>query len=400
MRLRGRVLLLLTLVVTAPTTLLLWLAGGLLHDSVAAALESGDAAAIAVGLQASERLLWLGGGAVAALAIGVGLLLARRNWVGPIERIARDLGPGAANEAEADELDLLARRVTELQAATRRAAHERESHLDAVRVALDRAEAQLVAAQRFGLTGRLALGAAHEIGGPMSIAIAAVDASRAGAPPAEMIEAIDEALTRVDAILRELSTFGRPADARREPIDLRDLVEGALQLARLHPKVRAVTALQREEIGPSPVVDAVRRHLEQVLLNLIVNAADATRRSGRVEVGVRFSGMKALITVDDDGPGVPEHLHDRIFEPFFTSKGEQEGTGLGLAISRRLLAADGATLTVERGPLGGARFVVTFPAAREPDRALREAQEPAAFGAAAAASEPVEDDEGASVSDR
>lgn len=368
MRLRGRTLLLLVAVVVVPLALALWLAGGLLHETVALALQAPDDATLAAHLQAAERLLWLAGGAVAAVALGVGTVLARRHLVGPVERLAR----GAGATPDDDELGLLERRFSELEAGARRAELERESHLDAVRVALDRAEAQLVTAQRFGLTGRLALGAAHEIGGPMSIAIAAIDAARAGAPPGEMIEAIDEALTRVDGILRELASFGRPHDERREAIDLRDLVEASLTLARLHPKVRAVTAVQRAEVGPAPVVTANRRHLEQVLLNLIVNAADATQRAGQVEVGVRFHGQAALVMVDDDGPGVPEHLHDRIFEPFFTSKAAGEGTGLGLAISRRLLAADEATLAVGRGPLGGARFTITFPHAQEPDRRLRE----------------------------
>jgi signal transduction histidine kinase len=324
------------------------------------------------GLDAAERLLWLAGASFSALAIAAGTVWMRRHIVGPVERMARDVG---APVGQGEELAALAAAIGRLQAGARRSELERASHLDAVRVALDRAEAQLVTAQRFGLTGRLALGAAHEIGGPMSIAIAAVDAARSGAPPAEMIEAIDDALTRVDAILRELASFGRPAEVLAEPIDLRDLVDASLALARLHPKVRAVSVEQRKEVGPSPVVDAVRRHLEQVVLNLVVNAADASRRSGTVEVGVRFSGQRALLLVDDDGPGVPDHLKDRIFEPFFTSKGPDEGTGLGLAISRRLLAADGATLEVERSPLGGARFVVTFPVAREPDRALRERAE-------------------------
>lgn len=362
MRLRGQVLLWLLAVVLLPVVGMGWLGGGLivevalvLTDNAGTGGLTPEAAAAAV--TAAQRVLWLGGAALTASTLAIALVLSRRSILAPIERVAKRLGAGP----EDAELPWLERRVDELRAQAHRADLERDGHLDAVRVALDRAESQLVNAQRLGITGRLALGAAHEIGGPMSIAIAAIDASRGGAPAAEMLEAIDEALVRVDAILRELTDFGRPDDDRREAVDVYALANAVVALARLHPKVRTVNVTVAGE--PGTTAQGVRRHIEQVLLNLVVNAADATERAGKVVVTVGVAGGGVRVTVDDNGPGVPDHLRDRVFEPFFTSKAHDQGSGLGLAISRRLVDLGGGSLEVDRGPLGGARFVVDLPAA-------------------------------------
>lgn len=391
MRLRGRTMLALLALVALPLALLAGTAGALLRQLAGAILQSdgGDAGLdpdqLWAAAKAAERVLWLAAGAIAAVAMAAGLLLARRSVLEPLERLGRRLGiRGEAADASSsrrrgDEWTAIVDRIDTLTQTVARDALERESQLDAVRATLDRAGDQLVDAQRMGITGRLALGAAHEIGGPLSIAIATVDALRAGADPAGLDVALEEALLRVDAILRELTRFGRPDEAEAiEVIELTTLAEDVLTLARLHPRVRKTQiALHRPPQGAAPVcVRAHRRQLEQVLLNLVVNAADATAARTRVEAPGRIDlhiveslddegrGI-GLLLVDDDGPGVPDHLRDRIFEPFFTSKAADHGTGLGLAISRRLVQAAGGTLTVDRSPDNGARFAVSLPLAKD-----------------------------------
>lgn len=390
MRLRGKALLGVSLLAAGPTLLLVVIAGGLLRQVAAGWFAAAGAAAGGNGadpavlagaeatVDAATQLLWLAGAAIAALATAVGVLGARRHLLTPVEAVARRLGADTLRHP--DEFDAIARRAEALQRDAERAERERHGQLDAVRNALERAGDQLVEAQRLGISGRLALGAAHEIGSPLSIAIATVDALRAGAPPDELMPALDEALQRVDAILRELSRFGRPAEDHPERVELVALANDVVALARLHPRARRV-AITVQAPGADPdagadggnreLVSAIaalapRRPLEQVLLNLLINAADATAERGQIDVhcglGVDSDGSAvAVLTVDDDGPGVPDHLRDRIFEPFFTSKSADVGTGLGLAISRRLVMAAGGRLEVDRSPSSGARFRVILP---------------------------------------
>jgi signal transduction histidine kinase len=100
--------------------------------------------------------------------------------------------------------------------------------------------------------------------------------------------------------------------------------------------------------------------LRQVLLNLVLNAIDATPFGGRVLLRAARLDASARITVDDDGPGVPPALRTRLFEPFYTTKGDRPG-GLGLAVCHRLVSQAGGSMTVEDADGGGARFVVTLP---------------------------------------
>ena len=102
-------------------------------------------------------------------------------------------------------------------------------------------------------------------------------------------------------------------------------------------------------------------HLEQVLLNLVVNAAHATGGHGAVKVSLRAEGEFAHLVVDDDGPGVPAEVRSRVFEPFFTTHGQAGGTGLGLSVVAGIMERAGGSITVHEASMGGARFVARFP---------------------------------------
>ena len=112
--------------------------------------------------------------------------------------------------------------------------------------------------------------------------------------------------------------------------------------------------------GQPVVVDASASHLEQVLLNLILNASDALQGEGQVRVSIDGGTGGPVLVVDDNGPGVAPADRDRIFEPFYTGK-PGSGWGLGLAVSRRMVAQYGGTLRVGDAPGGGARFEVALP---------------------------------------
>jgi signal transduction histidine kinase len=99
----------------------------------------------------------------------------------------------------------------------------------------------------------------------------------------------------------------------------------------------------------------------QVILNLVLNAADACEGKGTVKLSAHGGGLGVVITVEDTGPGVAPELHDRLFEPFVSTKEVGEGTGLGLAVCRGLVEAAGGTIALDAGASRGARFVIELP---------------------------------------
>ena len=105
--------------------------------------------------------------------------------------------------------------------------------------------------------------------------------------------------------------------------------------------------------------------MTQVLLNLLLNAADAAAGKGAIAVTVAVDADAVSIHVDDSGPGISQQAAERIFDPFFTTKEPGQGTGLGLAVCDRMVATAGGDLRYEPGPLGGARFTVLVPRAPE-----------------------------------
>jgi signal transduction histidine kinase len=269
------------------------------------------------------------------------------------------------------------RLVRRLEAA---ALEERARRLDTERQALDlRRQVEL---ERLALVGQLAAGVAHEVNNPLAFIAGNLSYVRdelarppdSGPPEdvGELVQALEESLEgtrRIERIVRDLQVFTRPLPVERAWAPVSAAVADAVRLAsiRLHG-VATVQVDVDPEVGAARMED---RRLVQVLLNLLVNAADALEtaphpdRPAEVRVRARRVGGHVEVEVEDNGPGIPPHVLPRIFEPFFTTKPAGKGTGLGLAISRQLVAAEGGTLTGESLPRGGARFTVRVPRAPE-----------------------------------
>ena len=227
-------------------------------------------------------------------------------------------------------------------------------------------------AERLALVGQLAAGVAHEINNPLAfvnanLAFVGVEVERLPEPGrSEVTQALHEAergVERIQSIVRDLKVFARKDQEAPELCYLGDIVSDAVLLAR----ASALVPLQCTIARGLPPVRAVARHLGQVLLNLLVNAADALEelppggeRSVRLEV--YGDGGEVCIRVDDSGPGLRPELRDRVFEPFFTTKPVGKGTGLGLALSREYVERYGGRILADNGPQGGARFTIRLPA--------------------------------------
>jgi signal transduction histidine kinase len=273
-------------------------------------------------------------------------------------------GPGLARAAVAFERVVaslaaerghLAAKVAELEAANCQLADTRES---------------LLRSERLATVGRLAAGLAHEVGNPLGAIAGYAELARgrlaASAPGPEVddfVARIGAEAARIDRTVRDLLDFARPATAPLGRVDLPAAVDAALRLARVQARFKGVAV--RLALAPElPPVIAEERRLAQVLLNLLLNAGDAMRGAGEVEIraDVPDDGQVEL-TVADQGPGIaPEDL-PRVFDPFFTTKAPGQGTGLGLAICHGIMASFGGEIGAGPGARGGAVFRLRFRAA-------------------------------------
>jgi C4-dicarboxylate-specific signal transduction histidine kinase len=236
---------------------------------------------------------------------------------------------------------------------------------------------QLAMSERLASLGTLSAGVAHEINNPLSFVVsnvryAADELESCAAVPAEVRSALADAAEgcrRVQDIVRDLKTFARGSDGSGATDDLGALIRSSVSLAQNEIRYRARLTL---EVPPLPPVNGSPHRLGQLLLNLLVNAAQALPE-GRVnehEVSVRagVAGDRVWVEVADTGPGVPRHLVKRIFDPFFTTKPPGLGTGLGLSICHGI--ATGARGTIALVPSErGAVFRVELPVAAAAPRA-------------------------------
>jgi signal transduction histidine kinase/CheY-like chemotaxis protein len=246
---------------------------------------------------------------------------------------------------------------------------------------LDEAQRGAAVAERMASIGTLAGGVAHEFNNLNAVVLGNVElALRRPDLPVDArrrLEQIREAVEREQGIVDSLLTFSRVDQrAPSENTDARHVVETTLALARRTLRQRRVELVV--DLPPEPCHICVPvGALGQVLLNLLLNAADAVdrRHDPRIRVSVARTGTGVALQVEDNGVGIPASLLPRIFEPFVSTKGEHageygqpwlRGTGLGLAVSRTLVEQMGGTIGVASEPERGSRFTVTIPGVAAP----------------------------------
>lgn len=229
---------------------------------------------------------------------------------------------------------------------------------------LAQTQTELVSAERLATVGRLAAGVAHEVGNPLAgiLGYLSLAHMRATSPELrEYLERIDHEVQRIDRIVRGLLDLGRPATGSRGPVDVGQVTRTCVELVRAAPELGRVRV--DLELEPGLLARADAGPLSQILINLLLNAAQAMGGEGSVRVSTRREGEEVCLSVEDSGPGIPPEVMPRLFEPFFTTKEAGKGTGLGLAVSLNLAQGMGGRLGAENMPGGGARFTVHLPAA-------------------------------------
>jgi PAS domain S-box-containing protein len=233
-------------------------------------------------------------------------------------------------------------------------------------------QAQLLLADRMASLGTLAAGMAHEINNPLAFTVANLgfaleEARRLPAPDAELEQALAEAqegAARVRDIVRDLKSFSRDDEDGRGHADVRQVLRAAVNLAQNEIRPRARVEL---DLGEAPPVAGSERRLGQVLLNLLINAAQAIPEGAperhAIRARTRTEGDRVLVEIEDTGTGIAPELLGRIFDPFFTTKPVGVGTGLGLSICHGIVTGLGGDIQVESEPGRGSLFRVRLPAA-------------------------------------
>lgn len=347
---------------------------GLAIGAIASALLTpGDAHPFAAMLDVT---LWLAIAAVLAVTFGLGLAALRLWWLGPLEQLARHLDDVPV-PLEGDALRRLEIALTWYRRQNQRDRGmlvEQLGAVDALRGEAAGARQQLAEADRLALIGRVAMGVSHELGGPLALLMGWLDRLRtleqAQADPQKReraIAAAEQAAQQIERLLTDLARPGLQQTRDDRPCDLREVAEQLLIQAEQHPRLQQITLEFHAQTQTHPA-DISASHVQQVLWNLVLNAADAMKKQGQIALTLELDGHWQVLDVDDAGPGVPLDLRERIFEPLFSTHAPaerpgQSGWGLGLAISRRTLANYGGTLQVSESPLGGARFRIRIPAA-------------------------------------
>jgi signal transduction histidine kinase len=274
------------------------------------------------------------------------------------------------------------------------------------------AQSQLVRTEKLATVGRLAAGIAHEVGNPLGAAGTYLEVLRRRGADGDVTTGIARELERIDRIVRSLLDYARPHEEPPAVIDAAAVARGAFALLDAQGGFKGLRA--ELEVGTEVVSILGRAHvLEQMIVNLLLNAADAApggtivlgvhrwvfeperlpparraadppavawprspdRRPSRIEFRPGQAGI--LLVVADSGQGIPTEQRDRVFEPFYTTKDPGRGTGLGLAIVARAVDETGGVVWVDQAREGGAAFKVFFPEAGmppNPQSAIRDPQ--------------------------
>jgi two-component system cell cycle sensor histidine kinase/response regulator CckA len=266
------------------------------------------------------------------------------------------------------------------------------------------AEAQLMLSDRMASVGALAAGVAHEINTPLASVSANLELAMRAlgeslGPEHSSVELLRDVRTgaeRVQHIVRDLKVFSRSEEDTRGPVDVERLIESTLRLAGNELRHRAQL---RKRYSPVPLVDANESRLGQVLLNLIINAAQAIpegrfeENEVRVETDVDSAG-RVVVTIADTGEGIPLEARARIFTPFFTTKPVGVGTGLGLSICHRIVTSFGGSISFETETGKGTTFRVVLPGTQQVAAPIKEQSSKRSPAARRGHVLAVDDDEG------
>jgi signal transduction histidine kinase len=303
---------------------------------------------------------------------------------------------------DADALEMSVERALERRALLRAARHykcdleRRNAELHETNARLERLQAQIVQSEKMASLGQLAAGVAHELNNPAGfiygnmqmlndcvhslerllsfyegVRLTPEDAAEARTLKDEidyqhtlgdlhaMVADCREGAERIHSVVQNLRTFSRLDEAEFKKVDIHEGIESTLRLLSRYFSSGDITL--RREYGSLPPVDCYAGQLNQVWMNLLVNAAQAIKGEGSVSVSTQSLGESVIVHIRDTGEGIAPDALPRIFDPFFTTKPVGEGTGLGLSVTYSIIERHGGTIEVESRPGEGTVFTVMIP---------------------------------------
>ncbi len=246
---------------------------------------------------------------------------------------------------------------------------------------LQLAQDQVIRSEKLSSVGRLAAGVAHEIGNPIGIILGYVEILRQqisdGPDTNEPLERLEKEVMRIDSIIRELLTFSRPSTLHLQPIQVNSVIQEATTIIS-HQKGFQNIKLKLSLEESLPVIMADERLLQQVFINLFINAMDAMGDGGELSVSSEYRSVSnhgpldytlphdgVTIMVSDSGVGIDQKHLEKIFDPFYTTKSPGKGTGLGLSVCHRIIESLGGVIRVQSIPGKGTTVTIMLPVSQE-----------------------------------
>ena len=238
---------------------------------------------------------------------------------------------------------------------------------------LDKRHKILIESHKLRAVGTLVAGVAHELNNPLNntmLTASLLEEDYKQLPDDEkldMVRDIVKETERSKIIVRNLLDFARASDYKNVPMNLENLLENSVRL--VHNRIKLAKVDIQTKLAPDlPPVHGDEQTLQQVFINLILNAVDVLPPRGKIVITALKSRQAGFIEirVSDNGPGIPEHILPRIFDPFFTTKVKEKGTGLGLSVSQGIIHRLGGNINVESAVGRGTTFIVFLPTTEVP----------------------------------
>ncbi|MDA5095813.1 ATP-binding protein [Aliiroseovarius sp. KMU-50] len=233
---------------------------------------------------------------------------------------------------------------------------------------LSRQQEQLYQNEKLLAMGELLAGVAHELNNPLSVVVGHSLMLREDCADPEtlrQVEKISNAAERCARIVKTFLTMARQKPAKMQDLDINEVLQTAVDVAK-YGDIEDGISVSYQLAQDLPMISADPDQITQVFINMILNAEQAMRESGKGQQ-ITVKTQKApdqsgvMITVEDDGPGIPEKSRGRVFEPFFTTREVGQGTGMGLAICHRIIQSHNGQISIETGANGGSLFQILLP---------------------------------------
>lgn len=313
------------------------------------------------------------------LIVFASVLLSRR-IVRPIDELVRVTEAIAGGDMDQrikvkrlNEIGMLAESLNRMAGKLREGRDVLEDNIRTLKAAHDdlrKAQDEVIRAEKMASVGRLAAGLAHEIGNPVGAIIGYTNILQKeanGEDQADYLARIEMEVQRINRIVRGLLDYARPGEFKPTEVSVNEIIKSSLDLVSSQKGFERIEV--KTHLTDTPMAKADPHQLQQVLINLFINASDAMPEGGHltVESGVRRqeSGEFLEISVADTGTGMDDEDTKKIFDPFYTTKEPGKGTGLGLAICQRIIESFGGKIEVTSRKGEGSKFKIILPARRE-----------------------------------